>query len=76
MNDSMLEILEELFDSQRDLFPLSVPDKETLRQRVQVYRIFRRMSDTRALEKKVGPSDIDVMNRWKSLEQVNGNRPQ
>jgi hypothetical protein len=75
MNDALLEILEELFDSHRELFPPSISSKEILRQRVQVYRTLRRTSDTRAIEKKVRQSDIDVVNRWKSLERADGNRP-
>jgi hypothetical protein len=75
MNDAMMEVLEELFDSHRELFPASIPDKETLRVRIQVYRTLRRTSDTRALEQKVDRSDIDVVNRWKALERANGNRP-
>jgi hypothetical protein len=75
LNDSLLEVLEDLFDSDRDLFPASIPDKETLRKRIQVYRTLRRTSDTRALEQKVAQSDIDVVNRWKALERADGNRP-
>jgi hypothetical protein len=75
MNDLLLDILEELFDSHKELFPASIPDKETLRMRIQVYRTLQRTSDTRALEMKVGRNDIDVVNRWKTLEQADGNRP-
>jgi hypothetical protein len=75
LNDSLLDILEDLFDTHRELFPSSVADKETLRKRVQVYRTLRRTSDTRAIDKKVGKNDIDVVNRWKSLEKADGNRP-
>ncbi len=74
MNDSLLDVLEELFDSHCELFPPSIPDKE-MRMRVQVYRTLRRTSDTRALEKKVSQSDIGVVNRWKALERADGNRP-
>jgi hypothetical protein len=31
LGDSLLEVLEELFDSHRELFPPSIPNKETLR---------------------------------------------
>jgi hypothetical protein len=75
LNDSLLEVLEELFDSHRELFPPSIPDKGTLRQRVQVYRTLRRTSDTRALNQKISASDIDVVNRWKAVERADGNRP-
>jgi hypothetical protein len=75
LNDSLLEVLEELFESQRELFPPSIPDRETLHQRVQVYRTLQRTSDTRALNMKVGTSDIDAVNRWKAVERADGNRP-
>ncbi len=75
MNDSLLEVLEELFDTHRELFPASVPDKEMLRQRVQAYHTLWRTLDTRALEKKVGPSNINVVNPWKALERVDGKWP-
>jgi hypothetical protein len=75
MNDALLELLEELFDSHRELFPPSISSKEILRQRVQVYRTLRRTSDTRAIEKKVRQTDIDVVNRWKAVESADGNRP-
>ncbi len=42
---------------------------------VQVYRTLGRTSDIRALVMKVGRNDIDVVNRWKALEQADGNRP-
>jgi hypothetical protein len=75
LNDSLLEVLEDLFDTHRELFPASILDKETLRKRVQVYRTLRRTSDTQALEQKVSQSDINVINRWKALERADGNRP-
>jgi hypothetical protein len=46
-----------------------------LGERIGVYCTLWRSSDTRALKQKVAPSDIDVVNRWKALEQANGNRP-
>jgi hypothetical protein len=76
MNDSMLEVLEEIFDTHQYLFALYVPDKERLRQRVQFYCTLHRKLDTRALQKKVGPSDSDIVNHWKALKQANGKRPQ
>jgi hypothetical protein len=37
LNELLLEILEELFDTHRELFPASILDKEMLQQRVQIY---------------------------------------
>jgi hypothetical protein len=75
LTESLLEVLEELLNTRRELFLASILDKEILRQRVQIYQTLRRASDTRALEQNVGQSDIDVINRWKALERADGNRP-
>jgi hypothetical protein len=75
LNDLSLEVLEEFFDSHRELFPPSIPDKETLRQRVQVYCTLQRTSDTRALNQKVSALDIDVVNHWKAVNHADGNMP-
>jgi hypothetical protein len=75
LNEGVLELLEELFETHQELFPASIVDKEVLRKRVQVYQTLRRTSDTRALEQKVAQSDIDVVNRWKALVRADGIRP-
>ena len=75
LDDCLHEILEELFDLNRELFPPVITTKEELKKRYQVFRTFRRTSDSRALEEKVGSDDIDVVNRWKSVERAKGARP-
>jgi hypothetical protein len=75
LNDAFLEILEDLFDTARELFSASIDDKETLRKRVQAYRTFRRTSDSIAIEEKVAQADIDVVNRWQTVERAAGSRP-
>jgi hypothetical protein len=75
LNDAFLEILEDLFDTNRELFPASIPDKETLRKRIQAYRTFRRTSDSIAIEEGISQTDIDVVNRWQAVEKAKGSRP-
>ncbi len=75
MNELLLEVLEELFDTRQELFPASILDKEMLQQRVQIYQTLHRYSFTQALEQKVVQSDIDVVNPWKALERADGSRP-
>jgi hypothetical protein len=41
LNDLLLEVLKDFFDTQRELFPAAILDKETLQKRVQVYRTLR-----------------------------------
>jgi hypothetical protein len=59
----------------RELFPASVEDKETLRKRIQAYRTFRRTSDSVAIKMGISQVDIDVVNRWQTLEKAKGSRP-
>jgi hypothetical protein len=75
LNDALLDIMEDLFDDHRDLFPASITSREMLRQKYQAFRTMRRTSDTRALEEKVAQPDIDLVNRWKSFEKADGSRP-
>jgi hypothetical protein len=74
MTDSLLEILEDLFESDRDLFPADINSKEKLRSRYQAFRSFRRTSDTRAAEMNVGSTDTDIVNRWQLVERAQGKR--
>ncbi len=46
-----------------------------MRKRVQAYRTFRRTSDSIAIEEKVAQADIDVINRWQTVEKAAGSRP-
>ena len=69
------EVLEDTYDSKPSLFPSDIDSKETLRDRYHAFRSFRRSSDTRAIEKGVSQLDIEVINRWKSVEKSKGKRP-
>ena len=75
LNDAFLEVLEDLFETNRELFPSSIEDKETLRKRIQAYRTFRRTSDSIAIDEGVDQIDIDVVNRWQAVEKAKGSRP-
>jgi hypothetical protein len=71
----MLENLEELFISNRDLFPTKIETVQDLRKSYQVFRTLWRTSDTQALEMKVSKDNIDVVNRWAGVEKAQGRRP-
>jgi hypothetical protein len=75
MTDALIEVLEDVFENHRDLFPASITDKEMLRKKYQAFRTLRRTSDTRALELGVAQPDIDLVNRWKTVEKADGSRP-
>jgi hypothetical protein len=75
LDDTLQEVLEDLFATQTHLFPREIKTVEDLRLRYHVFRSLRRASDTRALSKKVAPTDIDIVNRWNDAEAAKGNRP-
>ena len=74
MSDSMVEVLEDLFDNERVLFPADIISKEILRERYQAFRSFCRTSDTQAAGINVSSSDVDIVNRWESVEKAQGRR--
>ena len=61
-NSRALEILEDLFDGERSLFPPDITSKDLVRERYQAFRSFRRTSDTRAAEMDDSSLDIDIVN--------------
>ena len=75
LDDSFLDILEELFETSRQMFPAHIKSEEDLRMKYQGFRSFRRTSDTQAIQMKIDQTDIDVVNRWKTVEKAKGSRP-
>jgi hypothetical protein len=75
IDDSLHEVLEDLFEEKRTLFPDHIEGREDLRKSYQAFRTLRRTSDTRAIELKVDKDDIDVVNRWKTVERARGTWP-
>jgi hypothetical protein len=74
MSEALVEVLEDLFDTDRALFPADITAKEILRNRYQAFRTFRKTSDTRGAESDVSSSDVDIVNRWESVEKAQGRR--
>jgi hypothetical protein len=72
IDESMLEVLEELFASNQSPFPMKIESIQDLRKAYQVFRTLRRTSDTRALEMRVSKDDIVVVNRWTGVEKAQG----
>ena len=74
MDEAMIEELEVIYTDQRDLFPKKVTSVSDLRGMYQVFRLLRRSSDSHALNNKVAPTDIDIVNRWEGVESARGQR--
>ena len=73
--DSKLhEYLIHLFDDGVN-FPLEIKTSEDIYERFSAFRSLRRASNTRALNMNVSASDIDVINRWKTVEAAKGKKP-
>ena len=68
MNEMLWEIMEELYEEDRDLFPKSITSVKDIRTKIQLYRTMRRSSDSQALRKGVTESDVKLVNRWSSSE--------
>jgi hypothetical protein len=75
LDDMLTELLEEIYDANPRLFPISVTSREDISGNYQVFRTYRRSSDTRALEQQISATDIDIVNRWHKMEQAKGSRP-
>ena len=75
IDDMLTELPINCYHEDRNLFAVDVDTEDKIRDNYQCFRTFRRTSDTRALEKKVSESDVDIVNRWKTLETAEGSRP-
>jgi hypothetical protein len=74
MNELFLELLVELYDRRPELFGLDVQGVADLPEKFNVFRSFRRGSESRAVAMKVSESDRYVVNGWKRKESAGSNR--
>jgi hypothetical protein len=75
MNESLHEILGELLGEHPSLFLADVKTRADVEEKYDVYRSFRRGSDSRAMAMNVSEPDIDVVNRWTKKEAAGTSRP-
>ena len=75
MYDMIYEVLIDIFDEKRNLFPINITNHEQICKFYQSVRTFWRSSDTRAIERKVLSADIDVVNQWQMVKKGGGKRP-
>jgi hypothetical protein len=64
----------ELFDSHRELFDVDVKSETDIQEKYNVYRSFRRGSESRAIAQKVSESDRYVVHRWRKKESAGQNK--
>lgn len=68
MNDLMIELLGEIYEDNRDLFAVDIKSALDVADKYNVFRSFRRGSESRAVAKKVSEADRYVVNRWRKKE--------
>ena len=74
MNELFLQLLGEIYEDQPELFGSEVNDATELPDNFNVFRSFRRGSESRAVAMKVSESDRYVVNRWKKKEAAGSNK--
>ena len=75
LNDLFHEALIAIYERQPGLFLADIKGPEDIESKYNVFRSFRRGSDTRAISQAVAKLDIEVVNRWKGMERSKGSRP-
>ena len=75
LNEILHDILVELFEVHRDLFPDAINSLEELHLRYNAFHSFRRGSDTRAHDQGITEQDIVVVNCWFKHEQAGSKKP-
>ena len=58
------EILKEIYSQDKYLFPPSISSVEDVEDFYRCFRTFRRTSATRAMERKVDETTINLVNKW------------
>ena len=75
LNSFFHEALIAVFDRDPGSFLNNIKSSEDVENKFNVFRSFRRGSDTRAIAQGVSKLDIEVVNRWKGVERAKGRRP-
>jgi hypothetical protein len=75
MNVCLHEILGELLVEHPTMFLADVKTRADIEEKYNVYRSFRRGSDSQAIAMNVSKTDIDVVNRWQKKEAAGTSRP-
>ncbi|KAI2498992.1 hypothetical protein MHU86_15496 [Fragilaria crotonensis] len=74
MNEMFLQLLSQIYEEQPGLFGIDVNDVNDLPDKYNVFRSFRRGSESRAVAMKVSEADRYVVNRWKKKESAGANK--
>ena len=72
MNQMFLSCLVSVYESEPNLFPRNITSVSDVEEKYNVFRSFRRGSDSRAKAMGVSVPDINTVNRWKTKEKSKG----
>ena len=75
VDDTIHELLIDIFYSHQSLFPPSINSPEKIQSSYQCFRSFRRTSATRASEMGVSTTDVNTINRWQDEKEAKGRKP-
>ncbi len=75
LNVILLEFFAELWDMYPKLFPAAIKSTEDIHKKYNVFRSFRRGSDTRAMNQDVSSDDSHCVNRWKAKVKAKKKQP-
>jgi len=74
VDDTIHELLTDIFQSSSNLFPPSIDDPEKIFTSYQCFRTFRRTSATRATEMGIATPDVNAINRWQETRSEKGKK--
>ena len=74
MNELFLEVLSDIYEEHPKAFGIDVSEISDLSDKFNVFRSFRRGSESRAVAMKVSEADRYVVNRWKKKESAGTGR--
>jgi hypothetical protein len=74
MNELFVESLISIYDRRPDMFGYDIESAADLQDKFNVFRSFRRGSESRAVAMKVSEADRYVVNRWKRKETAGAGR--
>ena len=74
MNDLMIDLLTEIYEDHRELFAVDVKSISDVSEKYNVFRSFRRGSESRAVAQKVSEADRYIVNRWRKKEAAGASK--
>ena len=71
----LIDTLTNIYSEDQSLFPGDFTSEADIPTNYQCFRTFRRTATTRAIEKKIAKTDMEIVNRWRAVETAGGKRP-